>query len=317
MAHDIQNFSIPRQHRARLIEELGEESALKRFQTLERLTYAYARKWNLRIRQVADSENVSLCIFCTDQGGREVVLKLPIDRVTGTQEHLALETWKQSGAAPRPLQFDPVSGVILMERLYPGLQARAETPQAAANSLNDLAARLYGPAPDASLPDLPHLADTVRTRLQAARTRLATPENWYSAFFKPADVRREEQQLQDLLDLAQERAEYQLARPQRTTLLHGDLRPRNLLSAQKSTFRWMAIDPCPCLGDPHADLGLAMATQSDHPISALLEELSTDPRWDAEVLADWTLVWAVATYDPAKTSLAAVQRAFLTSDKTA
>ena len=297
-SHDIENFAIPKQHRAQIIADLGEDGALKRFQTLERLTYAYARRWSLRIRQVADSSNVSLVVFCTDPGRREAVLKLPVDRESGRREHLALQEWGKSGAAPRVMQFDPVSGVILMERLFPGRQAQAASVADASSQLDDLASRLYDLSSEPTR-NLPHVADRVALRVAAARERLdARPSGWYGAFFRPVDARREEQRLRALIDDAENRARYLLERPQTTALLHGDLLPRNVLAAQRVTERWMVIDPMPCVGDPHADISYYLATQDAFEPAALIDALSGGSRWDAAALRDWTYVWAVLTYDP-------------------
>lgn len=314
-SHNIENFAIPKDHRARIIADLGEDAALKRFQTLERLTYAYARRWSLRVRQVADSSNISLCIYCTDPGRREAVLKLPVDRESGRREHAALSTWGKTGAAPRVLQFDPVSGVILMERLFPGRQAQAAAPAELAEQINDLASRLYGS--ESTSPSgldtgvFPPLADRVATRVEAAHQRLDVGHtSWYSTFFKPADARREEQRLSELIDDATAKAQHLLERQRLATLLHGDLLPRNVLTAEKATLRWMVIDPLPVIGDPHADVAHYFATQAGHDPAELIAALAADPRWDEATLRDWTYVWAVLSYDP-ELPAAARQRAFV------
>lgn len=74
-------------------------------------------------------------------------------------------------------------------------------------------------------------------------------------------------------------------------LLHGDLMDKNLL---RHHGRIVAIDPMPCTGDPHSDLGFWAATRSPvHGLESRAAELARLLRLDPGRTARWAAVYAV------------------------
>ena len=81
-------------------------------------------------------------------------------------------------------------------------------------------------------------------------------------------------------------------------LLHGDLNPTNVLSAEREP--WLAIDPKPVVGDPAYD-GPRLITQPDplvtpDPADTLrrrIEIVADSYGVDVDVLREWCLVDAV------------------------
>jgi len=162
------------------------------------------------------------------RGDSEVVLKLnPAVGASGAEvadESAALTRWKPTGAVPPVVGIRDGGLTILMARVRPGstLDALGDDPQRMVTVLGKLAGALHrgGEGPEA----FRHLSDS----------ELA--DHWRRAL----KGTREADELEGLL-----------VPGAADTLLHLDLHSKNVL---RSHDRWVAIDPKPHLGDPHADV---------------------------------------------------------------
>lgn len=211
--------------------------------------------------------------------GLDAVLKLQLPDPESEPEADGLRAWVGDGAVLLH-DHDPSRWALLLERCAPGsgLIEEGGTDDAVAAGAQ-LGARLHASA----IPDgIPTLASVLDLWADELEERLAT-----GPFVEEG--------------LAQLALDTMRTRPRacrHDVLLHGDLNPTNVLSAQRSP--WLAIDPKPMVGDPAYD-GPRLVTQPDplatpDPAAALarrLDIVSDSMGVDREALAVWCLVGAV------------------------
>jgi streptomycin 6-kinase len=186
--------------------------------------------------------------------GAAAALKLGWPHEESRHEHLALQHWHGAGAVEL-LRADPRRGALLLERAGPA-DSDVLDDVAACEAVAVLYRLLHRPA----VPQLARLSDLAGdwSRRLAALPREA-----------PVPRRLVEQAAALARDLAADPATD-------GTLVHGDLHGQNVLASLRGSGpRWLAIDPKPLSGDPHAEP------------AALLWN-----RW-ADVLASGDVRWAV------------------------
>jgi streptomycin 6-kinase len=206
------------------------------------------------------------------------VLKLQLPHPESDPEAAGLRAWAGDGAV-RLHDHDPTRRALLLERCRPGrgLLDRGGA-DAAVRAGAELGAQLHRATIPEGMPTLASVLDTWADELEA---RLADP------LVDPGLAR---------LALATMRE-----RPRSCgapVLLHGDLNPTNVLSAERSP--WLAIDPKPMVGDPAYD-GPRLVTQPDplhtaDPAATLARRLAIVADAMAlvrDALALWTLTGAV------------------------
>lgn len=164
--------------------------------------------------------------------GEPAVLKLGFPDEESEHEALALQRWGGEGAV-RLFAADPRRRALLLERLEPTDLGELWDVEAC-EVVAGLYARLHRPAP----PQLRRLTDVVDRAVPGLR---ALPRD------APLPHRLVEQAL-SLID--------QLRADDPGRLLHTDLHYANVLGSVDTAGRgpWLAIDPKPLAGDPHAEL---------------------------------------------------------------
>lgn len=160
--------------------------------------------------------------------GEAAVLKVGFPDEESEHEALALQRWSGEGAV-RLLAADPRRRALLLERLEPTDLGEVWDVEAC-EVVAGLYARLHRPAP----PQLRRLTDVLDRAVPGLR---ALPRD------APLPHRLVEQTV-SLID--------QLRADDPGRLLHTDLHYANVLAAQREP--WLAIDPKPLAGDPHAEL---------------------------------------------------------------
>jgi streptomycin 6-kinase len=239
------------------------------------------RQWQLRLSAPLHAGSCSWVAPAELPDGARVIVKIGWPHREMRGEPAALEAWA-GGPAVRLLANDPVRHALLLERCEPGsplmtaVLPAEQRLSAGCEVLRELwAARV--PKGDAfeTLPSVAaEWADLVDERMDRLRPG-----------YDPGLVAEGCRLLRTLPRTAT-----------RTTLLHGDFNPGNILSAQRRP--WLAIDPKPMVGDPAYD-PWPLLEQVDDPfgyprpapvlkdrVRLLAEELDLDP---ARIIA-----WAVA-----------------------
>ena len=208
----------------------------------------------------------------------DLVLKVQLPHPESEPEAAGLRAWDGDGAV-RLHDHDAVRCALLLERCTPGrgLVEVGGTDDAVVTGAA-IGARLHAAALPEGLPTLASVLDLWADELEA---RLAQP------YVDPG--------------LARRAVDTMRTRPRACSdnvLLHGDLNPTNVLSAERSP--WLAIDPKPMVGDPAYD-GPRLVTQPDplatpDPAATLarrLDLVSDAMGVDRDALAAWCLVGAV------------------------
>ena len=211
--------------------------------------------------------------------GLEAVLKVQHPHPESDPEAAGLRAWAGGGAV-RLLDHDPDRCGLLLERCRPGTALVDEGgTREAVRAGAGLGARLHSTAPPEGLPTLADVLDLWADELEP---------------------RLEDAPLGDA-GLGRLVVETMRTRPRSCTapvLLHGDLNPTNILSAEREP--WLAIDPKPVLGDAAYD-GPRLVLQPDplqqpDPTATLLERLAIVSEVmvvDREALIAWCLVGAI------------------------
>jgi streptomycin 6-kinase len=99
--------------------------------------------------------------------------------------------------------------------------------------------------------------------------------------------------LEPLIEKARMAARSLATSAPRDELLHGDLMDKNLL---RHHDRVVAIDPMPCVGDPHADIGFWAATRAPAAdLDARAADLARLLSHDGARARRWAAVFAVGS----------------------
>jgi len=176
--------------------------------------------------------------------GLDAVLKLQLPDPATRAEATGLHGRGGDGAV-HLFAHDAARCALLLERCRPGTDLRSLGGTDAATAFGaEIGARLHEATPRPALPTLASVLDPWADELEA---QLTCP-------YVDRGLER--------LALATMRI-----RPRavsRQVVLHGDLNPTNVLSAERE--RWLAIDPQPMVGDPAYD-GPRLVTQPDPALS--------------------------------------------------
>lgn len=249
---------MPHQHDATAIVPCQAPAAFAR--AIERAHPSVGRAWldelgDVQRRLAADWELVSLdwlpargsCVLrARTASGEDVVVKIPVVAADTESEGRALAYWYGDGG-PRLLATDAASGALLIAwvegRPFADEPDTADTLRAAGRFLRELHRPREAPPP--SLPTLEEkLAPWRRSREE--RERSEAPGLGAAAL-------RAEAPALDAAALRTEVAvrEWLAETADGTTVIHGDLHPRNLLVRPEGGH--CAIDPYGVVGDPARD----------------------------------------------------------------
>lgn len=196
---------------------------------LPRLLGALVEEWGLTPTREIWWGFGSVVVPVRRDDGADAVLKVAFPDAETEHEPLALQHWRGRGAVLL-LRADPRRRALLLERLH-----RRDLTSLPVLEACEVTAGLYGalhvPAPP-QLRSFPGYLDQWREPLTALPRSAPIPR------------RLVEQALSLLADLA--------ADPASTgTVLHHDLHYENVLAGDREP--WLAIDPQPMSGDPHAE----------------------------------------------------------------
>ena len=179
-----------------------------------------------------------------DPDDRAGMLKIAFPDDESAYEHLALQKWQGEGAV-RLLRADPRRRAMLLERLEDRTLDTLDAIEAC-EVVAGLYGRLHVPAP----PQLDLLSARAAGWGRALR---ALPRS------APVPHRLVEQAATLAEDLAGDPATD-------GRLIHGDLHFQNVLAADRGP--WLAIDPKPLNGDPHAELAPMLWNRWDEVVAS-------------------------------------------------
>ena len=246
------------------------------------------RRWGLDLGPPFEPGGVSSWVA---PAGPDLVLKVVIPHREATHEAVALRAWAGAGAV-RLLDEDPAEHALLLERCRPGtaLREAGRPDDEVLDVAAGIASRLWRAAPA----DAPYerLADVMAEWADLVEDQAAHD-----------DVPLDAALVADAVRLLRELP----AAAGREVVLHGDLHPANILSAEREP--WLAIDAKPMRGDPAFDLpplvlqtGTLVATAD--PVAELrrrLDRVAAATGIDPERIRLWALarsvemaVWMVA-----------------------
>ena len=232
---------------ARTISGVFGERGVQWLRELPALLSEYAQRWNLTLESPFDL-SYSYVAPARQADGRAVVVKAGVPGPGLTREAEALRFYLGRGAV-QLLRADPNRGVLLLERLQPGLPVLTVTDEDQSTRIAAAVMQcLWRPAPSAG--PFPSVAEWAaglgRLRARYAGGSGPLPERL---------VRMAETLFADLL---------QSSGP--PVLLHGDLHHWNILS--RGPDGWAAIDPKGVTGEPAYEAGAWLR----NPFPALLRE---------------------------------------------
>lgn len=177
-------------------------------------------------------------------GGEEGVLKAGVPGAEFQCEVAALRIY-DGRAAVRLLDSDVARGIMVLERVRPGVPLEAVPDDAEATRIAaQVMQRLWRPVPAGHT--FPTNADWLRgfERLRRAFEGGAGP-------FPPR-----------LVDMAEDLAGELLPTSAEPVLLHGDLHHGNILSSEREG--WLAIDPKGLVGEPAYEVGSLLRNPTPH-----------------------------------------------------
>lgn len=216
----------------RNVDEMGPD-AKRWLDSVPELVAAVADTWDLDVgAPVSNEGHVSVVLAARTADGTDAILKLSLPDEESRPESAALRRWDGHGAV-RILRASDQGFTLLLERCRPGQDLLTVAIPEQVETLTDLFPRLWL-EPDSPNDTYPELVDTA-ARWQ--REMMSTAARLGVAREIAEDARRWARELGDDM-------------PRR--LLHGDLHPQNVLSAEGEP--WLAIDPKPWIGDPAFDL---------------------------------------------------------------
>jgi streptomycin 6-kinase len=198
-----------------------------------------AEAWRLRIEGFLPGGSLSCVLACRRADGSRAVLKLlaPWAIEAIASEALALSAWKGCGVVEL-LERTPDGKALLLARVSPG---RSFVPSGDdGDDCERVARTLRALTLAPAFAGLPALSAAVHVRFERARVAARPHGAWVDA---------------DALNVAERRAVELAQSAARRTAVHGDAQNKNLLvdGAGRSL---VAIDPEPCIGDPHFDPAL-------------------------------------------------------------
>jgi streptomycin 6-kinase len=245
--------------------------------TLSGLIPELVERWELELGAPLEGGSVGYVLEGTRAGADPIVLKLTYPDGWFPERVAALLRWDGEGAVEL-IDHDP-RGAMLLERAVPGTPLPdVADGDAALEIVASVLSRLWVPAPDGITP-----------AVEEAGRWVATFRDRNDALGRPLSDRH--------LDEAEALMRELEASPGEPVLLHGDLRLRNVVAAER--VPWLAISPHPLTGDRGFDLATMLLDRAREgtPSGPRLHELG---RWfdittelatcDRERLRAWALV---------------------------
>ncbi len=270
-------LQVPETLAQRASRELG-AAGRSWIEHLPEIVSAAERRWSLTPHSVLPvGKELSLLIAVTTAAGGPAVLKASYPDARPRQEAAALSRWAGNGAAAL-LRADPVRGLLLLEQLAACTSLRAEDDASALIAAARILQQLWVSPGRHSFPAQADRVSGWLTMIPARYRQLGSP-------FEP-----------ELMHAAMTAARnLTVASGQAPVLLHGDFHRGNVLASARAG--WLAIDPCPVVGEPEFDIADLTADLADELVgqpgaadwlATVVSDLCrTLPRLDARRIRDW------------------------------
>lgn len=248
-----------------------------------------AAVWGLSVGEALTGGSRSAVFAAVDEAGRDLVLKLPAPRAGDTRpaadEAAALSIWSSSRAAVTLV--DATADALLLVRARPG-RAWPWSPTASPDEVVSVAAELLSRlwAQPAGAHRLPTLVEVYPQDERIARD---------DAAFEQRERSEPGRGVPGLLRLpaAAVAAEDLIGTCREQRLLHGDFITKNLVSDDRSSTGWVALDPLPRTGDPAAEVAAFAAYHPAELVLPTAEALARRLDVDPYRALRWAAVWTV------------------------
>jgi streptomycin 6-kinase len=202
---------------------------------LPEIITAAQHRWSFGLKAVLPlGKELSVVIAVTMPGGQPAVLKASYPDAGPRHAAAALTRWAGHGAAAL-LGADPDRGLLLLEHLAADHSLLAEDDARASLIAARILRQLWIP---------PHQEDPFPAAADLARRWQALIPGRYRALGRPFEPCLVRAAVAASADLARE--------PHKPVLLHGDFHRGNVLASVRAG--WLAVDPCPLIGDPEFDI---------------------------------------------------------------
>ena len=235
----------------KVVEWRGAEG-LEWLNRLPSLIVACSQRWSLQVLPPFQPLSYSYVAPVVRADGIRAVLKASIPGHEMVMESEALKMVDGRGAV-RLLDADPDNGILLLERLEPGIPLSSLDDDEEATSIAASVMRqMWRPVPDQ------HPFATVSEWAGGLARLRAHFDGGYGPF--PAC----------LVDAASERFRKSISSQKEPVLLHGDLHHGNILAAGHES--WLAIDPKGLVGEPEYEVGALLR----NPVQQLLARTRPD-----------------------------------------
>jgi len=267
--------------RRRLTARFGAEVGAW-FDELPAVLSGLAERWQVQFGPLIPRGSMSVVIRCETADRRPAVLKVSPDRARLANEANTLDRWA-TVHTPSVLAVDESAGALLLEAIEPGISLADSPTYPRLESVAELVTSLHATgAPDSSYPPLAYRI----TYLFDSGTK---PYTGHPELIELIPL--------GLYERGRQLASRLVEDVSPTSLLHGDLTPRNILDGGNERGL-VAIDPAPCLGDDLAfdaiDLVLWRADDIDT-IATRAEQLAPAIDVNADRLLDWCTAFAAMT----------------------
>jgi streptomycin 6-kinase len=240
---------------------------------------AVVRRWSLTPLTVLPlGKELSVVIAVTTASGDPAVLKASYPGAGPRHEAAALTRWAGNGAAAL-LRADPGRGLLLVEQLAACTSLRGEDDATVLRVAGRMLGQLWVAPGQHSFPEQADRVSGWLTLIPGQYRQLGSP-------FEP-----------ELLHAAIAAARNLTVGAGVPVLLHGDFHRDNVLAGARAG--WLAIDPCPLVGDPEFDIADLAADLAEELVgqpgaacglAAVLSDLGRVlPRLDPQRIRDWML----------------------------
>ncbi|MFP7297108.1 aminoglycoside phosphotransferase family protein [Neobacillus niacini] len=209
-------------------------------QSLESTVQTFLEKWELTSEGPVANLSYNYVIKVRDTQGTPLILKLGVPNFDTSNEMVTIEAYDGEGCA-RILKADPKNGVMLMERLVPGIMLSEETDERIVlENFIKVWKAIRRPLPNGgSTPSLIHWFEGLKRYRETGNIQISMEH-----------VQLAEKFFQEIIQTS--------VGPE---LLHGDLHHENILYSEQKG--WMAIDPKGVAGDSYFDVVSFLVNQLD------------------------------------------------------
>lgn len=242
-----------------------------------RLLEECAEEWELTLGETyPPGATASIAVAVTMRDGEHAVLKISVPDRESEHEVDALDAWGGNGAV-RLIAHDAERWSLLIERCVPGEPLGGRPADEALDVVTALLPRLWIPAAEPFRP-------------------LADEAAWWASHLVGEWEEAERPFERTLLDAALEALRELPPTQDEQVLLHQDLHPDNVLSAERES--WLVIDPKPLVGE--REFGIAPVVRSfelghsERAVRCRLDRLTADLGLDRERARLWALGQTIA-----------------------